>query len=34
MDNSNKILEVNNVFSGYGEIEILHGVSIDVYENN
>ena len=33
MDNSNKILEVNNVFSGYGEIEILHGVSIDVYEN-
>jgi ABC-type branched-subunit amino acid transport system ATPase component len=33
MNNSNKILEVNNVFSGYGEIEILHGVSIDVYEN-
>jgi len=33
MGNSNKILEVNNVFSGYGEIEILHGVSIDVYEN-
>jgi len=33
MDNSNKILKVHNVFSGYGEIEILHGVSIDVYEN-
>ena len=28
-----KILEVDNVFSGYGETEILHGVSIKVYEN-
>ena len=33
MKNKNKILEVNNVFSGYGETEILHGVSIKVYEN-
>ena len=33
MKNKIKILEVNNVFSGYGETEILHGVSIKVYEN-
>ena len=33
MKNKTKILEVNNVFSGYGETEILHGVSIKVYEN-
>ena len=33
MKNKSKILEVNNVFSGYGETEILHGVSIKVYEN-
>ena len=33
MKNTTKILEVNNVFSGYGETEILHGVSIKVYEN-
>ena len=33
MKNKTKILEVNNVFSGYGETEILHGVSIEVYEN-
>ena len=33
MENKTKILEVNNVFSGYGETEILHGVSIKVYEN-
>ena len=33
MKNKAKILEVNNVFSGYGETEILHGVSIEIYEN-
>ena len=33
MQKKNKILEVNNVFSGYGETEILHGVSIEIYEN-
>ncbi|MQG06533.1 MAG: ABC transporter ATP-binding protein [SAR202 cluster bacterium] len=33
MKNKTKILEVNNVFSGYGETEILHGVSIVIYEN-
>ena len=33
MKNKTKILEVDNVFSGYGETEILHGVSIKVYEN-
>ena len=33
MKNKTKILEVNNVFSGYGETEILHGVSIKVHEN-
>ena len=33
MKKKNKILEVNNVFSGYGETEILHGVSIEIYEN-
>ncbi|MBU93593.1 MAG: ABC transporter ATP-binding protein [Chloroflexi bacterium] len=33
MKNKTKILEVNNVFSGYGETEILHGVSIEIYEN-
>jgi len=33
MIKKNKILEVNNVFSGYGETEILHGVSIEIYEN-
>tara|TARA_Y100001960_G_scaffold277018_1_gene307529 strand:- start:519 stop:1250 length:732 start_codon:yes stop_codon:yes gene_type:complete len=33
MKNKTKILEVDNIFSGYGETEILHGVSIEVYEN-
>jgi len=33
MKNKTKILEVNNVYSGYGETEILHGVSIEIYEN-
>jgi len=33
MKNKTKILEVDNVFSGYGETEILHGVSIEIYEN-
>ena len=33
MKNKTKILEVDNVFSGYGENEILHGVSIEIYEN-
>ena len=33
MKNKTKILEVDNVYSGYGETEILHGVSIEVYEN-
>ncbi len=33
MKNKTKILVVNNVFSGYGETEILHGVSIEIYEN-
>ena len=32
MSKEKKILNVNNVISGYGEIEILHGVSIEVYE--
>ena len=32
MTKEKKILNVNNVISGYGEIEILHGVSIEVYE--
>ena len=32
MKNSKKILNVDNVISGYGEIQILHGVSIEVYE--
>ena len=33
MKNKTKILEVDNIFSGYGETEILHGVSIEIYEN-
>ena len=33
MKNKTKILEVDNVYSGYGETEILHGVSIEIYEN-
>jgi len=33
MKNKTKILEVDNVFSGYGETEILHGVSIEIYAN-
>ena len=33
MKNKTKILEVDNVFSGYGENEILHGVSIEIYAN-
>lgn len=32
MTKEKKILNVDNVISGYGEIEILHGVSIEVYE--
>ena len=32
MTKEKKILNVKNVISGYGEIEILHGVSIEVYE--
>ena len=32
MTKEKKILIVDNVISGYGEIEILHGVSIEVYE--
>ena len=32
MTKEKKILSVDNVISGYGEIEILHGVSIEVYE--
>jgi len=32
MTKEKKILNVDNVNSGYGEIEILHGVSIEVYE--
>ena len=33
MKNKTKILNVDNVYSGYGETEILHGVSIEIYEN-
>ena len=33
MKNKTKILEVDNVYSGYGETEILHGVSIEINEN-
>ena len=34
MKNKTKILEIDNVYSGYGETEILHGVSIEIYEND